>query len=262
LVLDRVSLQIPRGKTVALVGRSGGGKSTVCGLVSALYEELQSGRVLVNGRDLRGIDKRSYHGLLGVVMQDTELFNATIESNVAFGARGACTHEEVVAACKQANAHDFVSALEEGYQTKVGERGLKLSGGQRQRLALARVLIRKPQLLILDETTSALDAESEAVVQQSIDALLAQGNVTVLLVAHRLSTVMNADKICVVENGRVVEEGSHAQLLARRGVYWRLVSRQVQKLANTLELEAHDPREMLKRSAGCEATIDALLDEN
>lgn len=256
-VLRNLNLKIERGTVVALVGKSGGGKSTICGLVSGLYD-IEEGQICYGGIDGRDLDKRSLHSKLGVVMQDTEMFNQTIESNVSFGALGECTHEDVVAACKLANAHDFIMEFPDKYQTKVGERGLKLSGGQRQRLALARVLIRKPQLLILDETTSALDAESEAVVQQSIDQLLATRNITVVLVAHRLSTVINANKICVISEGKVVEEGNHAALLSQKGVYYKLVSRQVEKLANTLDVDSKtDEKEKLKQSKD---TIDSLFE--
>ena len=178
----------------------------------------------------------TFHERVGIVAQDTQLFNRTIEENISYG-REEYAVEDIIDAAKKANAHDFIMELDEGYQTKVGERGVRLSGGQGQRLALARVFLRKPKLLILDEATSALDAESESLVQESIDRLIAQGGCTVMLIAHRLSTVINADMIAVVDKGQIVEHGNHKELLEQGGFYSTLISKQRNKENEKLNVD-------------------------
>jgi subfamily B ATP-binding cassette protein MsbA len=217
-VLRQVSLRIPVGHVVALVGPSGGGKSTVTDLIPRFYDPTE-GRVAIDGIDVRDVTLDSLRALVSIVTQFTFLFNDTVRSNIAFGDPRR-TEEEIVAAARAANAHDFIAALPRGYETPVGDLGVRLSGGQRQRLAIARALLKDAPILILDEATSALDAESEALVQDALERLMR--NRTTLVVAHRLSTVRRADEIVVVLGGRIVESGRHAELLARRGVYWKL----------------------------------------
>lgn len=219
-----IDLDIPAGHTVALVGPSGAGKSSIADLLVGLYEPSQ-GRILVDGVDLRQLDLASWQRQLGVVSQDTFLFNATIADNIAYGLLEA-SREQVQWAAEQAQAAGFIEVLPEGYDTLIGERGYRLSGGQRQRISLARAILRQPQLLILDEATSALDTQSERLVQQAIERF-EQGH-TVLVIAHRLSTIVRADQILVLEAGRVVERGSHASLLNRDGLYARLWAQQSQ----------------------------------
>lgn len=185
-----------------------------------------SGAVLIDGQDLCSINLRSFHEQIGIVTQDTQLFNASIEENIAYGLES-YTKEELFEASRNANAHDFIMTFPDGYKTRVGERGTRLSGGQKQRIAIARAFLRHPRILLLDEATSALDAESEAQVQGALDRLIASGSHTVVLVAHRLSTVQNADCIAVVDGGVIVEQGSHTELLAQSGTYSRLVRRQM-----------------------------------
>jgi len=218
-VLRDISFTARRGEVVALVGPSGAGKSTLVDLIPRFYEPTQ-GRILLDGVDTQEIRLASLRALTGIVSQDTVLFNDTVRANIAYGAPGKYTPAQVEAAARAANAHDFITALPEGYETVLGERGTRLSGGQRQRLAIARALLADPPILILDEATSALDTESERLVQEAIDRLLSGR--TVFVIAHRLSTIQHASQILVLERGRVVEQGNHESLLALGGVYRRL----------------------------------------
>jgi len=222
-VLQEVSFTAARGDVVALVGPSGAGKSTLVDLIPRFYEPT-GGRILLDGVDTRDITLPSLRRLTGIVSQDTVLFNDTVRNNIAYGAEGKYGPEQIEAAARAANAHGFITELPDGYDTQLGERGTRLSGGQRQRIAIARALLVDPPILILDEATSALDTESERLVQEAIERLLAGR--TVFVIAHRLSTVEHADQILVLDRGRIVERGSHAELLARRGVYHRLHSMQ------------------------------------
>jgi len=185
-----------------------------------------SGAILIDGRDLCSLNLRSFHEQVGIVTQDTQLFNATIEENISYGLES-YSKEELYEASRNANAHDFIMSFPDGYRTRVGERGTRLSGGQKQRIAIARAFLRHPRIMLMDEATSALDAESEAQVQAALDRLISSGSHTVLLVAHRLSTVQNADCIAVVDGGTIVEQGNHAALVAQNGTYARLVRRQM-----------------------------------
>lgn len=221
-VLHGIDLDIPAGKTVALVGPSGGGKTTTCSLLPRFYD-VTEGSVSIAGIDVRHVTLESLRCVVGIVQQDVYLFEGTIRDNILYGQPNA-TEEEMVWAAKQANIHDFVMSLDAGYDTFVGERGARLSGGQKQRVAIARVFLRNPRVLILDEATSALDNESEGHVQEALDAL-AVGRTT-LVIAHRLSTIRNADYIAVIDEGRVVERGTHEELMALGGIYERYYSMQ------------------------------------
>ncbi len=221
-VLKRVSFRAPRGSTTALVGSSGAGKSTLISLVLA-FNRPQSGRILVDGRDLVTIRLTEYRRQLGVVLQDNFLFDGTIAENIAF-ARPRATREEVEAAARIAHCDDFVRRLGQGYDTVVGERGVKLSGGERQRVSIARAILADPRILILDEATSSLDSESEAAIQDGLRNL--RRGRTTFVIAHRLSTIRSADQILVIEGGEIVERGTHAELLARRGRYRQLYDKQ------------------------------------
>jgi subfamily B ATP-binding cassette protein MsbA len=222
-VLHRLSLEIRKGEVVALVGGSGGGKTTVANLLPRFWDPT-GGRITIDGRDLREVTLRSLRGQLALVTQDTVLFNDTIRNNIAYGSPD-IPLADVERAARMAQAHDFISAMPEGYQTRVGEKGILLSGGQRQRLAIARAFLKDAPILILDEATSALDAESEREVQRALEQLMglgSEGHRTTLVIAHRLSTIRGADRIVVLSQGRVVEEGRHAELLERGGEYARL----------------------------------------
>jgi len=222
LAVDDVSMEIPAGRTVALVGASGAGKSTILNLIPRFYD-VDSGRVLIDGTDVRDVTMASLHANIALVSQEVMLFDDTVRANIAYGRAGA-TEDEIVEAARNAAADDFIRSLPEGYDTVVGEQGVKLSGGQRQRLAIARAMLKNAPILLLDEATSALDTESERQVQAALHTLM-QGRTT-LVIAHRLSTVVDADLIYVMGEGRILEHGSHTALLARDGVYARLYSLQ------------------------------------
>jgi ATP-binding cassette subfamily B protein len=207
---------------VAIVGPSGAGKSTIAGLLGRLYDP-QAGRILLDGKDLKELDPEWLRQQIGVVAQEPLLFSSSIMDNIRYGRAGA-SDAEVEAAARAANAHDFVSRFPEGYKTLVGERGVQLSGGQKQRVAIARAVLKDPRLLILDEATSALDAESEHLVKDALDRLM-KGRTT-LIIAHRLSTVKGADRVLVLDGGRVVQSGNHSALMGQDGLYKRLVERQ------------------------------------
>jgi ATP-binding cassette, subfamily B, bacterial MsbA len=221
-VLKNINLVIPKGKTVALVGPSGGGKSTLMDMIPRFIEP-QEGKISIDGYDIREVTMDSLRSQIGVVNQESILFNDTIRNNIAFGKPDA-TQEEVENAARIANAHDFILETENGYETNIGDRGMKLSGGQKQRISIARAVLKNPPIMLLDEATSALDTESEKLVQDALNKLMR--NRTSLVIAHRLSTIQSADIIVVLENGRIVEKGSHQDLLLNDGVYRKLVEMQ------------------------------------
>jgi subfamily B ATP-binding cassette protein MsbA len=239
-VLVDVSLVAPKGQVIALVGASGAGKSTLVDLIPRFYEPT-AGRILLDGVDTRELALPALRSLIGIVSQDTVLFNDTVRNNLAYGAAGKYTDAQIEAAARAANSHRFIAELPDRYDTILGERGTRLSGGQRQRLSIARALLVDPPILILDEATSALDTESERLVQEAIDRLL-EGR-TVFVIAHRLSTIAHADQILVMDRGRVVEHGTHGALLARRGHYHRLHALQFAdgRDAETLSRPAESP---------------------
>jgi ATP-binding cassette subfamily B protein len=229
-VLDDVSFRIEPGTTLAVVGRSGSGKSTLARLLLRLYDP-DSGRILVDGQDIRSLSPSSVRQAIGVVPQETALFNDTLGNNIAYARMGS-TPEDVVAATKAAHVHDLIASLPEQYETPAGERGVKISGGEKQRIAIARAILKDPPILIFDEATSALDSDSEHAIVQELDRL--SRNRTTLIIAHRLSTIVNANAIIVMDRGRIVERGNHAELLRRKGVYarlWLLQQRMDQDLA-------------------------------
>jgi ATP-binding cassette subfamily B protein len=221
-ILKGVTLEVQAGQTVAIVGPSGGGKSTIGRLLFRFYDVV-GGRLSIDGQDVRDVTQESLHDAIGVVPQDTVLFNDTIRYNIAYGRDGA-TEDEIVAAARAAQIHDFIERLPEGYDTAVGERGLKLSGGEKQRVGIARTLLKNPPILLLDEATSALDTETEQEIQGAL-ARAGQGR-TVITIAHRLSTIADADRIVVLEDGEIVEEGTHNELLALGARYASLWARQ------------------------------------
>ncbi|WP_077211020.1 ABC transporter ATP-binding protein [Bacillus dakarensis] len=223
-VLKNISLDVKQGETIALVGMSGGGKSSLVSLIPRFYD-VTEGAILLDGTDIRTFKVRSLRDNIGMVLQDNILFSESVKSNILIGKSDA-TEEEIIDAAKAANAHDFIMNLPEGYDTKVGERGVKLSGGQKQRVAIARVFIKNPPILILDEATSALDLESEHLIQEAIEKLAKDR--TTFIVAHRLSTITNVDRIVVIDNGKVIEIGSHEELMAKQGNYYKLF--QIQQL--------------------------------
>jgi len=223
-VLREIDLEIRPGEVVALVGPSGSGKSTIAAMLLRLYDPSE-GRILLDGRDLRALSPEWLRRNVGVVSQEPTLFSCSVAENIRYG-RTTATEAEVEAAARAANAHEFVSKFPEGYGTLVGERGVKLSGGQKQRVAIARAVLKDPRILVLDEATSALDAESEHLVKEALDRLM-EGRTT-LIIAHRLSTVMGADRVLVIEDGKIVESGDHATLMSKGGLYRRLVERQLE----------------------------------
>jgi len=224
-VIKDINLTIPKGKTVALVGASGGGKSTIINLIPRFYD-VYNGAVLIDGVDVKDANLKSLRDLIGIVTQDSILFNDTIYNNIAFGVADKVSKEEVEQAAKIANAHEFITQSEAGYDTQVGDNGMKLSGGQKQRLCIARAVLKNPPIMLLDEATSALDTESEKLVQEALDKLMASR--TSVVVAHRLSTIQNADEIVVIDKGEIIEQGTHQDLMAKSKVYKKLI--EIQKI--------------------------------
>jgi len=232
-VIRDLSLTIEPGKTLALVGPSGAGKTTLCNLIARFYDPTE-GTIRFDGTDLADIDVDSYRGLLGIVEQDVFLFDGTIAQNIAYANRDA-SDEEITRAATLANAHEFIEEMERGYRTLIGERGVRLSGGQKQRLAIARAILADPVLLILDEATSNLDSRSEALIQRSLAELMRDR--TSIVIAHRLSTIRHADTIAVLEKGEIIELGTHDQLLANDGLYAAYLKMQLDPdAAHTVDL--------------------------
>jgi ABC-type multidrug transport system fused ATPase/permease subunit len=259
IVLKEFSLEIPAGKTIALVGRSGGGKSTIINLLLRFYDP-REGTIKLDGKDYESLKVHQLRRLFGVVTQETELFALTVEENIAYGlGKDEYTLEDIQEAAKKAFAHDFIMEMKDGYQTRIGERGNRLSGGQRQRLAIARVFLRRPRIILLDEATSALDEHSQEAVQQALGNLIKESNATVVLVAHRLSTVVNADSICVIDNGSVLEQGNHEELVSKGGIYASMVAKQLSKKADILDQDQKESGKGKDQVAADD--IDALLAE-
>ena len=217
-MLHGINLKIKQGETFALVGPSGGGKTTICHLIPGFYK-VSAGQIFIDGKNIDGFTLESLRRNIGIVQQDVYLFNASIKENILYG-RADATDEEIIEAAKRANIHDYITTLENGYDTQIGERGVKLSGGQKQRLSIARVFLKNPPILILDEATSALDNATEILIQSALD-VLARGRTTIV-VAHRLSTIRNADEIAVISDGKIIEQGSHSELLEKHGTYEKL----------------------------------------
>ena len=221
-ILNHIDLEIPRGRMIAIVGESGAGKTTLVDLIPRFWD-VTGGHITIDGKDVREVAVKDLRSLMGIVNQDPILFNDTIFNNIAFGVEGA-TQEQVIAAAKIANAHDFIMEKEQGYQTVIGDRGNKLSGGQRQRLSIARAILKNPPILILDEATASLDTESEHLVQDALDHLMSTR--TTIAIAHRLSTIKNADEIVVMQEGHIVERGTHGELIGQDGYYRKLYNMQ------------------------------------
>jgi ATP-binding cassette subfamily B protein len=221
-VLKGVNLSVDKGKTFALVGPSGGGKTTICHLIPHFYN-LSEGSISVDGTDIKDFTLKSLRQNIGIVQQDIYLFNASVKDNILYGRLDA-TEDEIIEAAKRANIHDYIMSMENGYDTVIGERGVRLSGGQKQRLCIARVFLKNPPILILDEATSALDNATEVLIQKSLDELCIGR--TTIVVAHRLSTIKNADEIAVIDEGRIIEQGTHEQLLGLNGMYAELYNKQ------------------------------------
>jgi len=230
-VVRDFNVAAPGGSVVALVGRSGAGKTTVTDLVARFHDPTR-GRILLNGWDIRDFRLASYRSLLAIVQQDVFLFDGSVRDNIAYGRHDA-TDDEIEDAARRANAHEFIERLPEGYETFIGERGVKLSGGQCQRLAIARAILASPQILILDEATSNLDTESEQLIQASMATLLADR--TTFVIAHRLSTIRRADLILLMEDGRIIERGTHEELMDARGTYYEMVLRQMESAGQSGE---------------------------
>jgi len=239
-VISELSFNIPKGKTTAIVGASGSGKSTLVALLARLFDPT-SGRIVVDGCDLREFQSRTWRRRIGVVSQSSFFFNDTIRNNITFG-RPDATDQEVKEAALKANAHEFISEMQEGYETSLGDRGVRLSGGQAQRVAIARAVLVDPELLILDEATSSLDTVAERMVQEAIERVCQ--NRTVVVVAHRLSTIRDADNIIVLEKGRIVEQGNHEELIAKRGIYW-----------NYVKLQSLGEKKSVDDPAGCQEQL-------
>jgi ATP-binding cassette subfamily B protein len=229
-VLDNINLSIDKGRTIALVGPSGGGKTTLCSLLMRFYD-VSDGAICIDGQDIRNVKIKSLRKSVGIVQQDVYLFSGTLKENIAYG-RPDASDEEIIDAAKKANIHEFITGLENGYDTYAGERGVRLSGGQKQRVSIARVFLKNPQILILDEATSALDNESERFIQNSLDSL--SRDRTTVVIAHRLSTIRNADEIAVIAEGQIKERGTHKDLLEKNGLYAKYYNMQFEDLEDAV----------------------------
>ena len=222
-VLKGIDFSIPKGKKIALVGSSGAGKSTIADLLARFYD-VSDGAILIDDVDVRDLNIDALRAHMGIVTQDSILFNDSIYANITFGAEGKIELEDVIAAAKAANAHGFISEMPDGYDTCIGDRGIKLSGGQRQRLSIARAIFKNPPILILDEATSALDTHSEQLVQEALEKLMQ--NRSALVIAHRLSTIQAADEILLIDDGKIIERGTHTELIQKGEAYFRLQQKQ------------------------------------